>query len=193
MTKNSPLKYIYWPFLKLRAKNIVNLLNHHIKIKENILDIGCGNMIISQELVNNKQIQIKGIDVLDMNLTELPFQLFNGKKIPFPSKYFDTSLLIGVLHHVKDQKTLLVETKRVSQKIIIFEDIYLNNLERFWIKVKDIIGNLPEEPKMNFALNFHSDSDWSHIFAAHRLHLLYKKILWNPFRFTHHAIYVLNV
>ena len=160
MTKNSPLKYICWPFLIFRAKTIARLLSSHIKHKDTILDIGCGNMLLSHELQKGKQAYIKGIDVLDMNLTTLPFQIFNGKKIPYPNKRFDTCLLIGVLHHVQDQKSLLVEAKRVSSKIIIFEDIYSSNIEKSWIKIRDIIGNIPEEPRMNFALNFHSDGQW---------------------------------
>lgn len=167
-------------------------LSPHIKLNEKVIDIGCGNMLISQELVNSKQVQVQGIDVLDMNLTKLPSQLFNGKKIPYPDKHFDTSLLIGVLHHVKEQDKLIAEAKRVSSKIIIFEDIYFSKIGKLWIKIRDVIGNIPEEPKMNFALNFHSDKDWKNIFTSHKLNLLHKYIWWNPIRFTYHALYVLN-
>lgn len=192
MTKNSPLKHLFLLFLIVRAKIVASLLNPYIKSQEKILDIGCGNLLISKELVKTKKIEVRGVDVLDMNLTDLPHQVFDGKKIPFPDKHFNSSLLIGVLHHVQDQKSLLNEAKRVSSKIVIFEDIYSNSFERTWIKVRDIIGNLPEELKMNFALNFHSDSDWQYIFASHHLRLAHKQLWWNPYRLTRHAIYVLE-
>jgi len=127
-----------------------------------------------------------------MNLTELPFKMFNGKELPYPDNSFDVCLFIGVLHHVENQDKLLKEARRVARKkIIIFEDIFFSKIGKLWIKVRDVVGNIPEELNMNFAFKFNNLSRWKNIFKKLHLKILYSKIFFNHFRMTHHVIFVL--
>lgn len=193
MRKKSLLKYIYYPFLHTRAETLAKLIQHYISPKSSVLDIGCGNLLISKKLKSKIKIQVTGIDVLDMNLTDLPHQIFDGKKIPFSDNNFDVSFLIGVLHHVENQQILLEETRRVTRKkIIIFEDVYFFYIEKLWLKIRDIIGNIPEEMRMNFALSFHNTDEWEKLFNKHNLKIVHEKVFLNFLRLTHHAFYVLE-
>lgn len=131
MTRKSLLKFLIYPFAYIRAKILANLIQEYIPSKSLVLDIGCGNMLISKVLRDRIGICVRGIDVIDMNLTNLPHQIFDGKKIPFSGNSFDVSLLIGVLHHVEDQQILLEEAKRVTGgRVIIFEDVYFSEVEK---------------------------------------------------------------
>lgn len=170
------------------------LIGHHIRYKSSILDIGCGNMLISQYLARQHKARVQGIDVLDMNLTDLPHTLYDGFRIPYPDKTFDTSLLIAVLHHVSDQQALLKEAMRVtSRNVIVFEDTYTTRIGKVWIKIRDVVGNLPEEAQMHFALNFRSTEAWERLFNQHQLRVVSRKVLWSHIRFTHHVLYHLTV
>ncbi len=193
MKKGNPLRLVLWPFLTTRAKLLANMIAPHVKQGEVGLDVGSGNMLVSKYVAQRQQAKIRGVDVLDMNLTSLSNTLFDGKTLPFRDKSFDFSLLIGVLHHVEKQQHLLDEAMRVTRKrIIIFEDVYFNPLEKQWIKIRDILGNIPEEPHMHFALNFHSEIEWERIFRQKGLTLVHKRTIFNPLRCTHHALYVLD-
>jgi ubiquinone/menaquinone biosynthesis C-methylase UbiE len=61
---------------------------------------------------------------------------FNATDIPFPDKYFDRSLMMCVLHHVKDVYKVLEEIKRVTKPggvISIFlphDPMFANRLNR---------------------------------------------------------------
>lgn len=193
MKKSNPLKYIYWPFLAMRSKALSKMLAKHILPGSSILDVGAGNMLVAQRLVDTKRITVQGLDVLDMNFTDLPHKLFNGMNIPFNNNTFDTALLIGVLHHVSDQEALLKEVKRVTRSnIIIFEDTYNTELGKLWVKIRDVIGNIPEELKMNFALNFRKVDEWKDLFTKLDLVLKYEKTFFNPTRLTYHTLFVIE-
>lgn len=194
MKRTSLLKYLYWPFLTARAKFISHMLEPFVVSGSAVLDIGAGNMLISKNLNKTRKTNVHGIDIIDMNLTNLPHKIFDGSNIPYENKCFDYALFIGVLHHLENQEQLLNEASRVTKsKIIIFEDIYKDPLGKLWVKIRDILGNIPEEPNMNFALNFRSDAEWENLFEKLGLKIEHKKITFNPIRLTFHALYILAV
>lgn len=99
-----------------------------------ILDFGCGNMLISKYIFEklNKKIKITGLDVVDLNMTDLNHVLYDGEKIPFKDKQFDVVIAIFALHHTDNPKEMLKECIRVARsKVILAEDIYQNRIEEF--------------------------------------------------------------
>ncbi|MDP2874124.1 MAG: class I SAM-dependent methyltransferase [bacterium] len=186
-------KLLCYPTSAIRAALLGRLIANYLPNRATVLDIGCGNMLLAKDLVRRKKITVQGVDVLDMNLTHLPHQLFDGQHLPFPDKSFDVSLLIGVLHHAHNQEALLQEAKRVAKAtVIVFEDIYDTTWQKSWVRIRDVLGNVLEEPKMNFALTFHSDQEWEEIFRSHQLLVNKKRLLWNLPKLTKHALYVLK-
>lgn len=186
-------KFLLMPFLKYRARILSRRIAPHIEPSHTLLDIGCGNMLISKYLREYTHIDVTGIDVVNMNVTDYPHRLFDGMTIPFKNQMFGVSLLIGVLHHAKRPLVLLRESRRVTaRRIIIFEDIFTTRVGRLWLCIRDIIGNLPEELHMNFPCNFHQTSYWERQFRKEKFCVIHKEIFWNPIRWTHHVLYVLE-
>jgi hypothetical protein len=194
LKKDNPLRYLYWPFLTIRAKSISDMLCPFIDLHSKVLDVGTGNMLVSKYLFESRKIEVQGIDVINMNLTNLPHKLFNGCAVPFTDKFFEISLLIGVLHHAENQEELLKDVMRVtSSKMIVFEDTYKTEAGKMWVMARDIIGNLPEELHMNFSLKFRTESEWNSLFEDLGLKIEFVKTYFNPIRLTHHTLYILRV
>ena len=136
-----------------------------------ILDFGCGNMLISKYIFekSNKKIKITGLDVIDLNMTDLNHVLYDGKKIPFKDKQFDVVIAIFALHHTGNPKEMLKECIRVARsKVILAEDIYQNRIEEIITKGADRIIN-------HFALsqdiqsNFLSINEWKEEFLKNNV------------------------
>ena len=93
-----------------------------------------------------------------------------------------------------EQSSLIEEAFRVTKSnIILFEDIYKSGLEKKWLKVCDVIGNIPQDRNINFAHNFHNNEEWEEMFKRYNLKFLYKKVFTLYPRFTHHVFYVLEI
>lgn len=188
------LKKLLYPLVYTRAHFLGKRLAGHIPSESSVLDIGCGNLLISNELVMQKRVKVQGLDIMDMNMTQLPHTVFDGKTIPFQSHSFDVSMLIGVLHHVKNQKRLIEEAKRVTKKtILVFEDTYEGKFEKFWLSCRDIIGHFPGEMNMNMLCNFHTRREWEKIFIDSGLVIDHAHTIINPLKFTSHTLFVLRV
>src|SRR3989344_3086431 len=118
---NSLLKYLY----NKRSRYYSNLIRPYIEKGEKVLDIGAGSGYISKILSSKASITL--LDIKDYNQTNLPLKLYDGKKIPFKSKSFDTAMIITVFHYIPNQLEFLKEAKRVCGKIIIVDDVYKNS------------------------------------------------------------------
>ena len=81
-----------------------------------VLDVGSGRGYIAKEISKDGK-KVQCLDVKDLNLTDLPLKIYDGKKIPFRAKSFDTVLVCYVLHHVDNPISLLKECARVAKKI----------------------------------------------------------------------------
>jgi SAM-dependent methyltransferase len=91
--------------------------------KAKILDVGCGDGTVAQELLRLKpELDIVGIDTLVRPSTAIPVTPFDGKTIPFPANHFDYCLIVDVLHHTEDPFKLLKEATRVSSQGLIIKD-----------------------------------------------------------------------
>lgn len=112
--------------------------------KLHILDLGCGdgmNAVHFQQCFS--QIEYFGIDVSRASImqakklenTNVHFECYDGKKIPYQNESFDMILIACVLHHVphEEHEKLLTECKRVLKEngcIFVFEHNPWNPLTR---------------------------------------------------------------
>ena len=109
--------------------------------QDRVLDLGCGNGLISLAIKKTYDVDINCADIKNHLLYDLPFKLIkSGKKLPFADKKFDVVMLNDVLHHIPfgDQFFLVSESLRIANKLLIFEarptlvgkgfDIILNKL-----------------------------------------------------------------
>jgi len=156
------------------AEKMVFEMEGFIKEKEKILDLGCGSGILAKKLKEKLKVEILGIDVTDKRIEKIPFQKFDGKKIPFKENSFETILISFVLHHTQNPIEILKEAKRVAKKIIVFEDLPENTLGRIRCYLhlhswKFLFKNT----SLNF--NFLKEKEWEKVFKNLNLKLIKKK------------------
>ncbi|XSC45843.1 class I SAM-dependent methyltransferase [Bradyrhizobium sp. RDT10] len=94
-----------------------------------LLDVGAGDGAVLQEIENRRiaskldavEISSSGIErVSSRRLSSLnAVRSFDGYKLPFEDKSFDTAIAIHVLEHVEHERLFLNELKRVSKRVFV--------------------------------------------------------------------------
>src|SRR3989344_4738516 len=169
-------KKIYDKYLSvIRINELIKRLKPLLKDSKNVLDVGCGNGRISKILMKeNPNLYIKGIDVFNIENSQISYKIFDGKKIPYKKKSFDTIILIDVLHHTENIEELIKECIKVSKKYIIIKDHYYKNLIDYLIlKIYDYIGNKPYN--INLPYNFKKIGYWKKLIRNNNLEEIYFK------------------
>lgn len=149
--------------LKDRPNRIVRQVSPFVG-PGSILDVGCGDGRIAEAFIAGKR-DIRLTDVVNRNQTNLPFTVYDGLSLPFPSKAYDTCFLIAVLHHCDDPLRVLREAIRVTrQRIIIYESVYLNEGNRRLTMFFDWFYNRVLHDNVSVPFNFNSPEGWEHVF-----------------------------
>ena len=131
-----------WP---KRRKVIVRALTPFFSGERTVLDVGCGDGKLAQEL--KKQCHRIIIHGADNHISSgyghpVPCVRFDGGCLPFPDKSYDTCMLIDVLHHSQYPETLLKETARVARHSVIVKDHdYRSRLDFRLMQAGDYLGN----------------------------------------------------
>ena len=177
------------------APLIVKEFASFVEKGDRVLDIGAGGGWIGKNISIAKEARVTLLDVADMNRTDLPLLVYDGKRMPFPDASFDDSLLLFVLHHCEDPLQVLSEAVRVSRKrVIIFEDTFRTPLEKFLACVNDWVSNSPfflANPfKMNMPFHYRRVEEWEDIFQKFSLKVKFKKI--TKHFITRHALFILE-
>lgn len=176
---------IFWKIFKRiyerAAEKMCLEISGFIKKGEKILDLGCGSGIFAQKMREIVGADVLGIDIVDKRILKIPFQIYDGRKIPFLDNYFDWVIISFVLHHTQDPVEILKEAKRVGKKIIIFEDM----AEGIFGKIRSFLHllswNLFFGKGSRF--NFLGEKDWERIFEKLNLKLAEKKDFSPPLKF----------
>ena len=112
--------------IKRETFHTVSLLMPHLTPGASVLDIGCGEGYVLDELAARGVTNVQGVDIVDIRRNkDYPFRVYDGQTLPFPDRSFDLVVLSFVLHHVpNERKTVLIEEAlRVSRaKVVIVED-----------------------------------------------------------------------
>ena len=139
------------------AKFKIQRISEYLSKKDKILDVGTGPGSVCL-LMKREGYNLTAVDVVDQTLSsEVEPLIYNGEKLPFDDNSFNTALILTVLHHTSNPKEILLEAKRVADKIIIVEDIYSNPIQKYLTFIVDSIVN------MEFAGHPHSnksDTEW---------------------------------
>ncbi len=170
---------IFSPIYQRAAKKMCLDCRDFIEKGGKILDLGCGSGIIAKVFQDFFQAKVIGVDIKDHRVFYIPFEIINGKKLPFPEKSFDAVLINYVLHHSDDPEALLEEAKRIAKKIIIYEDLPENLLSKIYCKIHSITFNkfFQKPSKANYS--FKTGKEWEEIFQKIGLNLVFKKRIEN--------------
>jgi ubiquinone/menaquinone biosynthesis C-methylase UbiE len=121
--------------IKKETLQTVSLIVPHLTPGASVLDIGCGEGYVLDELVDRGVRDVHGVDIVDIRRNkDYPFRLYDGASVPFPDRTFDIVVLSFVLHHVPNERkvALLEEALRVSRaKVVIVEDTPSTVFDRF--------------------------------------------------------------
>ena len=163
---------IFQRFYEIAAEKMVNEIEKFLE-GEKILDLGCGSGILGEKIRERLKKEVIGIDIVDKRVCNIPFKIYDGKKIPFPENFFGLVIISFVLHHTEDPISILQEAKRVGKRIIIFEDLpegILGKLYCFfhWVTWNLFFGKSPK-------FNFHTKKEWKEIFKKLDLKLISEK------------------
>jgi ubiquinone/menaquinone biosynthesis C-methylase UbiE len=188
------IKRINELFTNRRAKKIANFIWPLLSKGDKVLDFGCGNLLVAEFIQGNLDVEIIGVDVIDINLTSLPLKIYDGERIPFEDKYFDVTYAVFVFHHTDRIDSLFSECIRVTKRrIIVLEDVYENNLELWITKVLDYSNKLIY-PEISILLNFRKEAKWIELFDKFQLRdVKVKKIRPVLLRPTRHRLFVLDL
>ncbi len=152
---------LVYQILQARATDLANKVQPYLNKGERILDIGPASCTVTETLIK-RGLDIIPLDVENFSIIDevLPI-LYDGDKMPFKDDQFDTSMILFVLHHTPDPAEVLKEAKRVSKKILVFEDIVTSPAHKSLTAALDSLMNLEfyDQPHTN-----KRDDEWRILF-----------------------------
>lgn len=150
-----------------KAQRVVPLLRT-LRPGGRVLDLGAGEGYVGREVAVRLGLGVTALDVVQYGVAA-PIEVYDGQTVPYPSDYFDATLLIFVLHHAVDPLGLLREAVRVTRgPVIVLETVWtsaqpksrLEWIDRQLNRLRSF-GSIDEAP-----LNIRRDAEWRQVFAA---------------------------
>lgn len=128
----------------MREKGLTLALDSVIPPAASVLDVGCGNGLISSRLRElSPGRDVTGIDVVEREACVIPCRLYDGDTIPFDAGAFDYVLFVDVLHHTTLAENLLLQAARIARRGVVIKDHYCESrLDYYTLAIMDWIGNV---------------------------------------------------
>lgn len=183
----------------------LELARKHFPREGHLLDLGCGDgswaRWITDELPG---LDAHGVDVLDGCTSDIAFEVYDGRRLPYGDWHFDVVLVLSVLHHARDPEGLVSEISRVSRsgaKVLVVEDIASSRVQTFLTKVEDLYANRMRNfwraltgthrwamTGVPMTYEYRSYPDWVSIFGVRRLALV--EMMSIPHFMIEHGVFV---
>jgi SAM-dependent methyltransferase len=130
-----------------------------------VLDVGCGDGLISREIMNQRSdLEIEGVDVMLRPVTHIPATTFDGNVLPFADDSFDYVTIVDVLHHTMDPAIMLAESRRVARKGVVIKDHLRQGLGAgATLRVMDWVGNRGHDVVLPY--NYLTRAEWDAAFG----------------------------
>jgi SAM-dependent methyltransferase len=127
-------------------RRVHKLCDHLVEMlppQASVLDVGCGDGELAHLIMEQQpNIQIKGVDVLVREQTQIPVAPFDGQRIPYPDASFDVVMFSDVLHHTDDPLILLREAMRVARSSVVLKDHTCDGpFADLTLRFMDYVGN----------------------------------------------------
>ena len=89
------------PTVRKETLHTVSLVRPHLGPGTSVLDVGCGEGWVADEIARESAAEVAVVDVVDIRRTHgLPFSLYDGVHLPFPDNRFSAVVCFTMLHHV---------------------------------------------------------------------------------------------
>ncbi len=151
--------------LKLRSKVLIRAIRPHVPRGAKLLDIGCGNAVVGDEVRKALGCQLTGTDVLSYLSRDIPFKLMSSPtRLDFADAEFDLGLIVDAVHHMEFETQILAikESLRVCKTVLVFE------VAPTWLaKQLDIGLNKIHNAEMNLCLTHRNHTEWQELFRQH--------------------------
>ncbi len=152
-----------------------------------VLDVGCGNAVVSQILARKLNLTLVGTDVIDYRKEKVSFRLMRkSTELPFDDMSFDYAMFNDVLHHMDYPEELILEGARIASKLLIFEDV-----SNCLLSIVDVLLNRIYCLEMACPRNFKTAEEWTTFFVQMGFACAFGEIcypFWYPFRHMSFAL-----
>lgn len=159
--------------MKWRARRKADLVAEYVPSvgRPTILDLGAGEGYVGSEVESRLRGEVMLADIRHMNRTDLPFVLYDGRRLPFSDDAFDAVLLVYVLHHAAEPAEVIAEAARVCRgRIVVVESIITNPVQHRLLSALDRLANhVRSVGKMDARsdiLHFGSFESWQEMFVS---------------------------
>lgn len=146
----------------------VSLVAPHVAPGASVLDVGCGEGYVLEELAARGAGELFGVDVVDIRRQKArPFRLYDGLELPFLDRRFDVVILSFVLHHVPDdrKRALLREALRVCRgTVVVVEDTPVTFLDRLMNRRHG--ESYRRQIKSTASFGFLAEGEWRWLFRG---------------------------
>lgn len=160
--------------LKYRSRIVINAIFSFLSENKKVLDIGCGNGVVSYEIKKFFSCNLIGTDIFNYFKKDIDFkQMRKEDELDFSNKEFDIGLFIDVLHHTpfKAQVKLIREALRVCSEVLIFEV-----KPTFIAKAVDYLINKTHNSNMPILLTHRTKEEWIKLFSNNNIYFKFYKV-----------------
>lgn len=150
--------------IQYRSNFVIKALQPFISQKTSVLDIGCGNGIISSNIQDHFKCALTGTDILNYLKRNISFvQMPNQTTYPFDNKKFDVGLFIDVLHHMPyEQQIIAIKgALKICSKLLIIE-VAPSLITKIW----DTFANYIHNREMSVCLTYKTEKMWIDYFES---------------------------
>jgi len=166
--------------LVYRSRFIIRAYEGWTSATDRVLDIGCGNAVVTDELRRYFGFCVEGTDVMDYRRRPVSYRPMTGPgHLACRDGEFDVCMLNDVLHHCQDWKAVLREALRVGKRVLIFE-VEPTLLAR----LGDWLVNKIHNPRISVALGMQRPQQWQEHFGREGWRFEFRRISqpkWYPF------------
>lgn len=139
-----------------------------------VLDVGAGDGLIDALILDRRSdLTVSGVDVLVRADAHIPVAAFDGTRLPYPDRSWDTVLFCDVLHHTEHPVEMLKEAVRVARHGVVIKDHILQGfLAGPTLRLMDYFGNVPHGVVLPY--NYLTPNQWEQ--ARHACGLLPREV-----------------
>lgn len=127
-----------------RIRKLAQVLPPYLAGATEVLDVGAGDGQLAARLAEQVPARFVGCDTVLQPTPAIEVVRYDGRTLPFGDNAFQYVMLIDMLHHVRDQRRVLSEARRVAREFLLIKDHYWETpFDRAWLAAIDYVGNAP--------------------------------------------------